>query len=207
MSKERFLIVVDMQNDFCTGALKNDDAVAVIPFIKNQIDHARENGIRVIYTRDTHGSDYMETTEGKHLPFPHCLNESFGWEIVDELKPVNPIVFAPFGVVCKMIENDPKADIIVNKTHFGFDGWKHLIPEDSEVTMLGVCTDICVAYNALAIKAIEGVEVTILAEGCAGLTKEKHEHALDVMESCQCKVIRNLAATVAEENKAQEMGA
>ena len=70
-----------------------------------------------------------------------------------------------------------------------------------------MCTDICVVSNSLAIKAIEGVEVTVLAEGCAGLTKEKHEHALDVMTSCQCRVIYDLAATVAEENKAQEMGA
>lgn len=207
MSKERFLIVVDMQNDFCTGALKNDDAVAVIPFIKDQIDHAHENGIRVIYTRDTHGSDYMETVEGKHLPYPHCLNESFGWEIVDELKPAKPIVWTGRYETGVTIEENPKRDIVVNKTHFGFDRWNKIIPEDSEVTMVGTCTDICVVSNALAIKAIEGVEVTILAEGCAGLTKEKHEHALDVMDSCHCRVIHNLAETVAEENKAQEMGA
>lgn len=207
MSKERFLIVVDMQNDFCTtGPLANPDAVAVIPFIKDQIDHARKNGIRVIYTRDTHGSDYMETGEGKHLPFPHCINESYGWQIVDKLKPVDPIIWLNCEEVKAEIE-DSNRDIIVNKTHFGFDRWNKIIPEDSEVTMVGTCTDICVVSNALAIKAIEGVEVTILAEGCAGLTKEKHEHALDVMESCQCRVIRNLAETVAVENKAQEMGA
>lgn len=206
MSKERFLIVVDMQNDFCTGTLRNDDAVAVIPFIKDQINHARENGIRVIYTRDTHGSDYMETTEGKHLPFPHCIRETKGWEIVDELAPKGNVIIYNSGVPVNLDVGN-NIDIIINKTHFGFDEWKKFIPEGSEVTMVGVCTDICVASNALAIKTIEGVEVTILAEGCAGLTKEKHEHALDVMDSCQCRVIYNLAATVAVENKAQEMGA
>lgn len=207
MSKERFLIVVDMQNDFCTGTLKNYAAVAVIPFIKDQIDHAHENGIRVIYTRDTHGSDYMETTEGKHLPFPHCIRDTEGWQIVDELAPKgNVLVYNP-GVPIKFPDAALANDTIINKTHFGFDEWKKFIPEDSEVTIVGTCTDICVVSNALAIKAIEGVEVTVLAEGCAGLTKEKHEHALDVMESCQCRVIRNLAETVAVENKAQEMGA
>ena len=205
MSKERFLIVVDMQNDFCTGALKNDDAVAVIPFIKAQIEHAHENGIRVIYTRDTHGSDYMETGEGKHLPVPHCIRDTKGWEIVDELAPKGHVLVYNTGVPIKFTTDN--GDIIINKTHFGFDEWKKFIPENSEVTIIGTCTDICVSSNALAIKAIEGVEVTILAEGCAGLTKEKHEHALDVMESCQCRVIRNLAEVVAEENKAQEMGA
>lgn len=203
--KNKFLVVIDMQNDFCTGALKNDDAVAVIPFIKVQIENARKNGAQIIYTRDTHGSDYMETGEGKHLPVPHCIRETKGWEIVDELAPKgNVLVYNP-GVPVKLDADN--ADIIINKTHFGFDDWKRFIPEDSEVTVVGVCTDICVVSNSLAMKAIEGVEVTVLAEGCAGLTKEKHEHALDVMSSCQCRVVYDLAATVAEENKAQEMGA
>lgn len=203
--KNKFLVVIDMQNDFCTGALKNDDAVAVIPFIKAQIENARKNGAQIIYTRDTHGSDYMETGEGKHLPVPHCIRDTKGWEIVDELAPKgNVLVYNP-GVPVKLDADN--ADIIVNKTHFGFDDWKRFIPEDSEVTVVGTCTDICVVSNSLAMKTIEGVEVTVLAEGCAGLTKEKHEHALDVMASCQCRVIYDLAATVAEENKAQEMGA
>lgn len=204
--KDKFLVVIDMQNDFCTGALKNDDAVAVIPFIKAQIEHARKTGTKIIYTRDTHGSNYMETIEGKYLPVPHCIRDTKGWEIVDELAPKgNVLVYNP-GVPAKLSDAVLDATII-NKTHFGFDEWKKFIPEDSEVTMVGTCTDICVVSNSLAIKAIEGVEVTVLAEGCAGLTKEKHEHALDVMTSCQCRVIYDLAATVAEENKAQEMGA
>lgn len=204
--KDKLLVVIDMQNDFCTGALKNDDAVAVIPFIKAQIEHARKTGTKIIYTRDTHGSDYMETIEGKYLPVPHCIRDTKGWEIVDELTPKgNVLVYNP-RVPAKLSDAVLDATII-NKTHFGFDEWKKFIPEDSEVTMVGTCTDICVVSNALAIKAIEGVEVTILAEGCAGLTKEKHEHALDVMASCQCRVIYDLATTVAEEDKAQEMGA
>lgn len=203
--KNKFLVVIDMQNDFCTGALKNDDTVAVIPFIKAQIENARKNGAQIIYTRDTHGSDYMETSEGKHLPVPHCIRDTEGWEIVDELAPKgNVLVYNP-GVPVKLDADN--ADIIINKTHFGFDDWKRFIPEDSEVTIVGTCTDICVVSNSLAMKAIEGVEVTVLAEGCAGLTKEKHEHALDVMASCQCRIVYDLAATVAEENKAQEMGA
>lgn len=204
--KDKFLVVIDMQNDFCTGALKNDDAVAVIPFIKAQIEHARKTDTKIIYTRDTHGSNYMETIEGKYLPVPHCIRNTKGWEIVDELAPKgNVLVYNP-GVPAKLSDAVLDATII-NKTHFGFDEWKKFIPEDSEVTMVGTCTDVCVVSNSLAIKAIEGVEVTVLAEGCAGLTKEKHEHALDVMASCQCRVIYDLAATVAVENKAQEMGA
>lgn len=203
--KDKFLVVIDMQNDFCTGALKNDDAVAVIPFIKAQIEHARKTGTKIIYTRDTHGSDYMKTVEGKYLPVPHCIRDTKGWEIVDELAPKEDVLVYNPGVPVRFDADN--VDIVINKTHFGFDEWKKFIPEDSEVAMVGTCTDICVVSNALAIKAIEGVEVTVLAEGCAGLTKEKHEHALDVMTSCQCRAIYDLAATVAEENKAQDMGA
>lgn len=203
--KDKFLVVIDMQNDFCTGALKNDDAVAVIPFIKAQIEHARKTGTKIIYTRDTHGSDYMKTVEGKYLPVPHCIRDTKGWEIVDGLAPKEDVLVYNPGVPVRFDADN--VDIVINKTHFGFDEWKKFIPEDSEVAMVGTCTDICVVSNALAIKAIEGVEVTVLAEGCAGLTKEKHEHALDVMTSCQCRVIYDLAATVAEENKAQGMGA
>lgn len=203
----KFLVIVDMQNDFCyTGKLANPEAVKVIPFIKEQLEHARKNGTRIIYTRDTHGSNYLETLEGINLPFPHCLKDSQGWEIVDELAPKAPIAVYDPGKPMKLDEQAP-TELIINKLHFGFDEWKKFIPENSEVTMVGTCTDICVISNALAIKAIEGVKVTILAEGCAGLTKEKHDHALDVMDSCQCKIIQDLSAVVAEENKAQEAGA
>lgn len=201
MDKNKFLIVVDMQNDFVTGSLANKAAADTIPFIKDQIERAREKGIRVIYTRDTHGSDYMETTEGKHLPVMHCLNESDGWQIVKELSPKDAIVYCNVGFVKNLMMQKPNSDIIINKTHFGFDEWNKIIPEDSEVTIMGTVTSICVVSNALALKAIEGVEVTVLAEGCSGLSNEDHEAALKVMEMCHCNVIRNLAETVAEEKR------
>ena len=168
------LVIIDMQNDFCTGALKNDEAVKIIPFIKEQIKLAMENGYKIIFTRDTHQDNYLETTEGTHLPFVHCINGTEGWNVVSELE--------------ELVEDYDKVQY-VNKNHFGYDGWHSLIDNGDDVVMVGTCTDICVVSNALAIKTIEGVEVTILAEGCAGLTPEKHEHALDVMDSCQCKVM------------------
>lgn len=186
--KNKFLVVIDMQNDFCTGALKNDDAVAVIPFIKAQIENARKNGAQIIYTRDTHGSDYMETSEGKHLPVPHCIRDTKGWEIVDELAPKgNVLVYNP-GVPVKLDADN--ADIIINKTHFGFDDWKRFIPEDSEVTICGTVTSICVAANASALKSIEGVEVNVLKDSVADLSPEMKEAALKVMEAQHCNIIK-----------------
>ena len=184
------LIVIDMQNDFVTGSLANKDAERIIPFIKAQIEHFQSVGAQVIFTRDTHNQNYLSTNEGKHLPVEHCIKGTKGWEIVPELN------------------GTPNA-IVIDKVHFGYptEAWNHYIEPGDEVWICGTCTDICVVSNALAIKGIEGVEVKVLAEGCAGLSKEKHEHALDVMESCQCEIIRNLADYVKNENVAQETGA
>ena len=170
----KFFIVIDMQNDFVTGSLANPAAVKTIPFIKEQIQRYKEKGYQVIFTRDTHYENYMETGEGKHLPVVHCVKATKGWEIVPELN------------------STPEA-IVIDKEHFGYDGWKNYIKPGDEVVMCGTVTSICVASNALALKAIEGVEVTILAEGCSGLSNEDHEAALKVMECCQCNVVRNSA--------------
>lgn len=167
----KHFVVVDMQNDFCTGALKNDAAVAIIPRIKAEIQAAKAEEANIIFTRDTHAENYMETGEGKHLPVKHCVKDTEGWQVVPEL----------------MEETDEKT-LFIDKTHFGFDNWSKYIKEGDEVTICGTVTSICVASNALALKMIEGVEVTVIADCCAGLTKEDHEAALKVMECCQCNI-------------------
>ena len=167
----KHFIVIDMQNDFCTGALANKEAVAIIPRIKEELQKARAEGSNIIFTRDTHNENYLETGEGKHLPVPHCVKDTEGWEIVPEL----------------MEETDDDT-LFIDKLHFGYNGWEEFIKEGDEVVICGTCTDICVVSNSLALKAIEGVEVTVIADCCAGLTKESHEAALKVMECCQCNI-------------------
>ena len=167
----KHFIVIDMQNDFCTGALANKDAVAIIPRIKEELQKARAEGSNIIFTRDTHNENYLETGEGKHLPVPHCVKDTEGWQIVPEL-----------------MEETDENTLFIDKTHFGFDNWAEFIKEDDEVAICGTVTSICVISNALAIKAIEGVEVTVIADCCAGLSKESHEAALKVMECCQCNI-------------------
>ena len=167
----KHFIVIDMQNDFCTVALANKDAVAIIPRIKEELQKARAEGSNIIFTRDTHNENYLETGEGKHLPVKHCLQNTKGWEVVSEL----------------MEETDDDT-LFIDKLHFGYNCWEEFIKEGDEVTICGTVTSICVISNALAIKAIEGVEVTVIADCCAGLTKEDHEAALKVMECCQCNI-------------------
>lgn len=167
----KHFVVVDMQNDFCTGALANKDAVAIIPRIKAELQAAKAEEANIIFTRDTHADNYMETGEGKHLPVKHCVKDTEGWQVVPEL-----------------MEETDENTLFIDKTHFGFDNWAEYVKEGDEVVICGTCTDICVVSNALALKAIEGVEVTVIADCCAGLTKESHEAALKVMECCQCNI-------------------
>ena len=167
----KHFIVIDMQNDFCTGALANEDAVAIIPRIKAELQAAKAEKANIIFTRDTHSEDYLETGEGKHLPVKHCIQNTKGWEIVPEL-----------------MEETDEDTLFIDKLHFGYDNWAEFIKEGDEVVICGTCTDICVVSNSLAIKAIENVEVTVIADCCAGLTKESHEAALKVMECCQCNI-------------------
>ena len=178
---KKITVVIDMQNDFLTGALANPDAVNIIPSVLEQIKSADY----VMYTRDTHSENYLETQEGKNLPVPHCVIGTHGWQIVDELDPNNIA--------------DIKMWHIVNKPTFGyvniwmdmyFDDLVNWNGEDVEVTFCGTCTDICVVSNAMIVKSLyPELVVNVKADACAGLTPEKHNAALDVMSSCQINII------------------
>ena len=166
----KYFIVIDMQNDFVTGSLANPAAKATIPFIKNQIEHFKEKGYQIVFTRDTHSENYLETNEGKHLPVVHCVKGTKGWEIVPELN------------------STPEA-IVIDKTHFGYTDWDCLIKPGDEVVMCGTVGSICVSANVSMLKAIENVEVTVLKEGVSDLSDEMKDAALKVMAAQQAKIV------------------
>lgn len=168
----KYLIVVDAQIGFTTGSLANKDAVDRIPFIKSKIEEFKKNGYKIIYTRDTHHEDYLNTLEGEYLPVKHCIEKTDDWQIVKELEP-------------------DRKDTIIDKPTFGYLHWNNTTIQDGdEIYMCGFCTDICVISNALILKAtFPKSRVYVYKDGCAGLTEEKHNHALDVMSSCQCEII------------------
>ena len=165
---KKTLIVVDMQNDFIDGALGTKEAVAIVDNVKKKIAMYKENGDEIIFTRDTHKENYMETNEGKNLPVPHCIEGTKGWEIAEGLEVE--------GALC------------IDKPSFGYMNWKDYPLE--EVEIVGLCTDICVVSNALIIKATyPEINVTVDASCCAGVTVESHKAALTTMKMCQVKVI------------------
>lgn len=165
---KRTLIVVDMQNDFIDMALGTSEAVAIVPAVKSKIEEYISRGDEVIFTRDTHQKNYLETPEGKMLPVPHCIQGTKGWEIADGL----------YVEGCK----------IIDKPNFGWPNWKD---EKLEcVELVGLCTDICVVSNALIIKAVfPDAEVSVDKNCCAGVTPETHDAAIKTMQMCQINII------------------
>ena len=170
---QNILIVVDMQNDFIDGALGTPEAVAIVPAAAEKI---RSFPGPVLFTRDTHTTDYLNTQEGRNLPVVHCVKGTPGWELRPELQALcktAPIDEPTFGsaklgeLLLAMDREDPIAS----------------------VTLIGLCTDICVISNALLVKAfLPEVPVTVDAACCAGVTPESHRNALAAMKMCQIAV-------------------
>lgn len=165
---KKTLIVVDMQNDFIDMALGTTEAIAIVPNVKAKIQQYIENGDEIIFTRDTHSENYLDTPEGKKLPVPHCIKGTKGWEIADGL----------YVEGCK----------IIDKPNFG---WPHWNEENlCDVELIGLCTDICVVSNALIIKAtFPDAAVKVDSSCCAGVTRDSHNAALTTMKMCQIDVI------------------
>ncbi len=174
-----FLIVVDMQNDFITGALGSEEATQIVNNVENKIKNFSGE---LIFTRDTHPENYLDTREGQYLPVPHCIEGSEGFEICPELLPYTvdaTIVNKPTFGSTELIK------IIADKTAAA-----QCEEKDMHFTLVGLCTDICVISNAMLIKA-SYPESTIIVDStcCAGVTPATHNNALEAMKMCHIEVI------------------
>ena len=166
----KYLIVVDMQVDFISGALGSEQAKAIVPNVDEKVKNF--NG-KVIFTRDTHFENYLSTQEGKKLPVVHCVKGTCGWEICDELKPF--------------------VKTVVDKITFGSVDLPKLIKDYGddieEIELCGLCTDICVISNAIVLKtAFPETRVVVDGNCSAGVTMESHKTALNAMKSVQIEV-------------------
>ena len=176
MSK-KLLVVVDMQKDFIDGALGSAEAVKIVENCARKIEEAKSAGDIVIFTRDTHGDDYMQTEEGANLPVPHCIKDSAGWMICSELESL--------AEGCKVFDK-----VTFGSTSLGEEA-KKLLEEGKLTTieLIGLCTDICVISNAFLLKAFcPNVPIHVDATCCAGVSPESHDISLKAMETCQIHV-------------------
>ena len=168
----KLLVVVDMQNDFINGSLGTEEAVNILPRIKDKILVYRQQGLPIVFTKDTHLADYLNTQEGNKLPVLHCIINTRGWEIASELDVADSKIF--------------------NKPSFGSLELAEYIKAqypDTDIELVGLCTDICVISNAIILKAnLPETTITVDASCCAGVTPASHKNALEAMKMCQINI-------------------
>lgn len=178
---QRYFVVVDMQHDFVDGALGTPEAQTIVASVAAKAQAF--DGI-VVFTKDTHYSDYLQTLEGKNLPVEHCLHGTPGWELMPELQTIR----------------DERNSFVFEKTTFASLDLAMWLAEENvaepieSIELIGLCTDICVVSNALLIKGwIPEVPLKVDASLCAGVTPDSHKAALATLRSCQVEVINDPA--------------
>ena len=178
---QRYLVVVDMQHDFVDGALGTPEAQTIVASVAAK---AQAFDGTVMFTKDTHYSDYLQTLEGKNLPVEHCLHGTPGWELMPELQAIR----------------DERNSFVFEKTTFASLDLAMWLAEENvaepieSIELIGLCTDICVVSNALLIKGwIPEVPLKVDASLCAGVTPDSHKAALATLRSCQVEVINDPA--------------
>ena len=195
-----FLVIIDMQNDFVSGSLGSEDAKAIVPkvaaFLGKFLEEHGKQG--VIFTKDTHEKNYAETNEGRHLPVPHCIIGTPGWDIAPEL---GQLIFSytkrhPEDRADAMVVEKPTfgsvdlPEILIGKGAALYTGAdSRLDGAGAVIHLMGLCTDICVISNALLLKAhFPEASIILHKSCCAGVTRETHEAALAAMKMCQIEI-------------------
>lgn len=177
------LVVVDMQNDFVNGSLGSQEAKNIVPNVVAKCENYAYTRYReIVFTKDTHCQNYLNSFEGRNLPIEHCIKGTYGWDIIEPLQ--------------KFIRNNNSN--VIEKPTFAYMNWAQVIDTICDekgmsihsIELCGLCTDICVISNALVLRGLyHDMEIVVDSNSCAGVTPEKHKAALEVMKSCQIEVI------------------
>ena len=173
----RYLFVIDYQNDFVDGALGFPGAELLDGPIAEKI-RAYGKG-HVLFTRDTHFENYLTTREGRNLPVEHCIKGTHGWQV--------------YGKTAEALaEVEAKA---IDKLVFGMDvtapATAAVLPEKAdEIELVGLVSNICVVSNAVVLQS-KYPEATIIVDAACtdSFDKSLHEKVLDVLEGFQVKVV------------------
>lgn len=172
---KRLLIVVDMQNDFIDGALGTKEAEAIVEKVVKKIEEWDGD---IVFTLDTHFSDYLSTQEGRNLPVMHCIENTDGWQINGKVKAA--------------AEKKNKTVGMFKKVTFGSAALAEFIKDGKYecAEFIGLCTDICVISNVMVTKAAAPeMPITVDASCCAGVTPQSHKNALEAMKMCQISIV------------------
>lgn len=190
---KKYVIIVDMQNDFITGSLGSEMAVRAAENAKTHLAKYDKESTRVIFTHDTHHDNYLETAEGHKLPVPHCILGTEGWEISQVVLQgaeglILPPTVEPFAANGHVYKPTFGSLDLINYLYHISDTFSE--EEIDSIDVFGVCTDICVVSNVLLLKAaFPETPINVIADCCAGTSEANHNSALDVMRCCQINVI------------------
>ena len=190
----KVVVVVDMQYDFVDGPLGTPEARAIVPKVADAIERLADENTVLIFTKDTHQNNYMDTLEGKNLPVPHCIKGTLGHSIVDEALIAYGNTYRKYRHLEEVIpffernviEKPTFGSIDLQNTLYALNDLEGV----EEVTLMGVCTGICVLSNCLLAKAtLPEVPINVIADCCACVTPETHQTALEAMKLCQINII------------------
>ena len=172
----KVLVVVDMQNDFVSGALAAPNGPSIVAGV---IDCINNFDGEVVYTLDTHYDNYLQTQEGTNLPVPHCVKDSDGWKLPADIQ----AALDARGAKCFEKPSFGSPDLALALVE------KNKVEPIEEVVLIGICTDICVITNTMTIKCfLPEVKVSVKSQLCAGVSDQSHQTALDAMRMCQVNI-------------------
>ena len=186
---KKVLVIVDMQNDFCgpEGSLTTPEAQAIVPKVADYIRTHADKDTVLVFTKDTHEVNYMDTQEGKHLPVAHCIKDTYGWELAPAIQE------ALYDVRGKYDSCDTYFPYMASFGSLDFVNLLYALNDDygiDEVTLMGLCTGICVLANSQLAKAtLPEVPIRVVEECCACVTPDSHKTAIDAMRLCQIEII------------------
>lgn len=166
----KILMVIDMQNDFVSGSLGTKEAQMIVPNVVEKINNFKG---RIVFTRDTHNTNYLETEEGQKLPVEHCIKDTKGWEIIQEINAneniLDKYVFGSYELPKYLEERFGKIE---------------------EITLIGLCTDVCIISNAIILKSyFKEIPIIVDAKCIAGVSEQSHKNAIEAMKMCQIDII------------------
>ena len=181
----KVLIIVDMQNDFISGSLGTAEAIDVVSNVVKRVENSSDE--LILFTKDTHQEDYLNTAEGKKLPVPHCIEGTEGWMIDEAI--LNAWRSNKNTIRLPELHENTFAKPVFGSVDL-VEFLKARSSEISEIEILGVCTDICVISNAIMIKnTMPEIKICVNSNCCAGVTPKTHDEALSVMKMCHIDVI------------------
>jgi nicotinamidase-related amidase len=176
------LCIINAKRDYITCELGSKYALTVMQRINSKIVEYLKNGGSIIFTKDTHFDNYLETQEGKYFRTKHTVKGTEGWEIQPDL------------LVATWAEEEDIPLGVIEATAFGsFELAEHInTQQPSLVEFCGFDSATSVISNALIVKSrCPEIPIYVDYKCCSSGSKEMHDAAMLVLEGCQIHVVNS----------------